>query len=67
MARNFKMTAAKRARERAIVERRQNKATRRAENKREQTTQDSSGRAVDPDLEGIVPGPQPPQDWQIEE
>ena len=67
MARNFKMTAAKRARERAIVERRQNKLTRKAENKRDQATQDSSGQAVDPDLEGIVPGPQPPQDWQIEE
>jgi hypothetical protein len=67
MARNFKVTAAKRARERALVEKRQNKLARRTENKGERTTQNGAGQTVDPDIAGIVPGPQPLQSWQQEE
>jgi hypothetical protein len=62
MARNFKMTAAKRARERALVEKRQNKIAKRNESKQDRSA--GSGGGVDPDIAGIVPGPQPPQWWQ---
>jgi hypothetical protein len=63
MARNFKMTAAKRARERALVEKRQNKLARRSESKQDRSASGGTG-DVDPDIAGIVPGPQPPQWWQ---
>ena len=63
MARNFKMTAAKRARERALVEKRQNKLARRSEAKQDRAAGEGGG-DVDPDIAGIVPGPQPPQWWQ---
>jgi hypothetical protein len=66
MARQSKNTAAKRARERALSERRQNKLAKRTEGKRDQPRQgDAAG--VDPDIAGIVPGPQPRQSWQDEE
>ena len=63
MARNFKITAAKRARERALVEKRQNKLARRSEAKQDRPAS-ADGGDVDPDIAGIVPGPQPPQWWQ---
>ena len=66
MARNFKITAAKRARERALVEKRQNKLARRNEAKQDRPAS-ADGGAVDPDIAGIVPGPQPPQWWQEQE
>ena len=65
MARNFKITAAKRARERALVEKRQNKLAKRNEAKQDRPA--SADGAVDPDIAGIVPGPQPPQWWQEQE
>lgn len=67
MARNFKITAAKRARERALMERRQNKMARRKEANSERPTQSGAAGAVDPDIAGIVPGPQPRHDWQEQE
>jgi hypothetical protein len=53
----------KRLRERQRQERRNEKQARRQEaNARRDTVERTPG--VDPDLEGIVPGPQPLQDWQ---
>jgi hypothetical protein len=68
MARQFKITAAKRTRERALSEKRQNKFAKRTEAKQEQPAPASGAAgAVDPDIAGIVPGPQPPQWWQNDE
>jgi hypothetical protein len=56
MARNSRPTAAKREREKGLIERRERKA--------------ASPRAadgVDPDIAGIKVGPQPPAEWQVEE
>jgi hypothetical protein len=64
MARQVKLTAAKRERERALAERRQNKMAKRTEAKPDRPT--SSGGA-DLDIAGIVPGPQPPLWWQDKE
>ena len=66
MARNTRPTAAKREREKALIERRQQKEARRRDSK---DRQDSGARkdGIDPDIAGIVPGPQPPADWQIDE
>jgi hypothetical protein len=64
MARNARPTAAKREREKALIERRQQKAARRQDAKvRKQTTE--SGGDGDPDIDHIKPGPQPLADWQI--
>jgi hypothetical protein len=66
MARNTRPTAAKREREKALIERRQQKEARRRDSK---DRHDSSGRqsGIDPDIAGIVPGPQPLADWQVED
>ncbi len=50
----------KRNRERARAERQQAKEARRAERKNEPTAPRASGEQDDPDLAGLVPGPQPP-------
>ena len=62
MASNTRATAAKRQRERALVQRRKDKEARRAERatKPQRTTN-----GEDPDLAGIRPGPQPLADWQL--
>jgi hypothetical protein len=66
MARNARPTAAKREREKALIERRQQKAARRQDAKvRKQTTESAAD--GDPDIAHIKPGPQPLADWQIEE
>jgi hypothetical protein len=53
-------TQNKRARERARQERQQNKAARRLEAKaRKDTSAPSTPSGEDPDIAGIVPGPQP--------
>jgi hypothetical protein len=53
-------TQNKRARERARQERQQNKAARRLEAKaRKDTSAPSAPPGEDPDIAGIVPGPQP--------
>lgn len=67
MARNARPTAAKREREKALSERRQQKAAKRQDAKVRKASQDRRPDGVDPDIAGIVPGPQPPADWQIED
>ena len=66
MARNTRPTAAKREREKALIERRQQKEARRRDSK---DRQDDGPRqdGLDPDIAGIVPGPQPLADWQIDD
>ena len=67
MARNSRPTAAKREREKGLIERLEQKAARlRAEKERKASTPRSSD-GVDPDIAGIKIGPQPPAEWQIEE
>jgi hypothetical protein len=67
MARNARPTAAKREREKALSERRQQKAARRQDAKQRKASQPRPADGVDPDIADIVPGPQPPADWQLEE
>jgi hypothetical protein len=52
-------TQHKRARERARQEKQQQKAARRQEVKTRRATRPGEGGAEDPDIAGIVPGPQP--------
>lgn len=52
-------TQNKRARERARQERQQSKAARRAEVKQRKSSSPTSAGGEDPDIAGIVPGPQP--------
>jgi hypothetical protein len=66
MARNARPTAAKREREKALIERRQQKAARRQDAKVQKKPNESDGDG-DPDIAHIKPGPQPLADWQIEE
>jgi hypothetical protein len=55
-------TRAKRARERARQEKQKQKAERRAERRAEKATRQPHPGDQDPDIAGIVPGPQPRQD-----
>ena len=66
MARNTRPTAAKREREKALIERRQQKEARRRD-ARDRPSNAPRPDGEDPDIAGIVPGPQPLQDWQIED
>ncbi len=61
MASRPKVTQQKRARERARQERQQEKVRRREENKvrRANTPGQPGGAGEDPDIAGIIPGPQP--------
>ena len=52
-------TQNKRARERARQEKQQMKAARRLENKSRKSTTPGSSGDEDPDIAGIIPGPQP--------
>lgn len=67
MARNNKITAAKRQRERSLAERRQQKLAKRTEMRQNRPSHADAIDGVDPDIAGIIPGPQPPLEWQIEE
>ncbi len=67
MARNARPTAAKREREKALNERRQQKAARRQDAKQRKSTSPRRADGVDPDIADITPGPQPLADWQLEE
>lgn len=67
MARNARPTAAKREREKALLERRQQKAARRLDAKERKSSERPSDGTVDPDIAHIKLGPQPPADWQVEE
>lgn len=59
MANRTKVTQQKRARERAKQERQQEKTRRREENRGNKTDRTSVAGGEDPDIAGIVPGPQP--------
>jgi hypothetical protein len=67
MARNARPTAAKREREKALIERRQQKAARRQDAKVRKATTEPERSDVDPDIAHIKLGPQPPADWQVDE
>ncbi len=58
------MTAVKLQRERALADRRRQKLARRAAPKEATRPQDG---VEDADIAGIQLGPQPPQEWQLEE
>jgi hypothetical protein len=66
MARNARPTAAKREREKALIERRQQKFARRQDAKTKKPTNEPDA-GEDPDIAHIKPGPQPLADWQVEE
>lgn len=67
MARNARPTAAKREREKALNERRMQKAARRRDAKDRKTMTGPREEGIDPDIADIKLGPQPLADWQIEE
>jgi hypothetical protein len=67
MAPNARPTAAKRNREKALVERRQEKEARRRESKERKAAAGPRAPGEDPDLAGIKLGPQPLQEWQLED
>ncbi|MEW6324514.1 MAG: hypothetical protein AB1515_03910 [Nitrospirota bacterium] len=58
MAGNSKATAMKKIRERAKAEKRKEKMLRREARKKAKEAQPEPQEGVDPDLAGIVPGPQ---------
>ena len=66
MARNARPTAAKREREKALIERRQQKAARRQDAK-DRKPAGGSDLDGDPDIAHIKLGPQPPADWQLDD
>jgi len=59
MANRTKVTQQKRARERAKQERQQEKNRRREENRSRKVNEPAAAGGEDPDIAGIVPGPQP--------
>lgn len=67
MARNARPTAAKREREKALNERRVQKAARRRDAKDRKSTVGPREDGIDPDIADIKLGPQPLADWQIED
>jgi hypothetical protein len=67
MARNARPTAAKREREKSLLERRQQKAARRIDAKERREHTGPRQGDEDPDIAHITPGPQPLADWQIED
>ena len=67
MARNARPTAAKREREKALLERRQQKAARRLDVKTQKAGEGPRPDGEDPDIAHIKLGPQPLADWQIDE
>ena len=68
MAPNARPTAAKRNREKALVERRQEKEARRRDAKERKASASPRPKGEeDPDIAGIKLGPQPLADWQIED
>ena len=66
MANRTKVTQQKRARERAKQERQQEKSRRREEAKSTKTPKTRGADGEDPDIAGIIPGPQP-SPWGDEE
>jgi len=66
MANRTKVTQQKRARERAKQERQQEKTRRREEAKTRKANEPQRGEGEDPDIAGIIPGPQP-SPWNDED
>ena len=66
MASRPKVTQQKRARERARQERQQEKLRRREETKVRRANQPAAAGGEDPDIAGIIPGPQP-RPWDDED
>jgi len=65
MAKSSRPTAQKRAREKARMERQKEKEQRRTENRERRANAEARTEGEDPDIAGIVPGPQPlPDEWQ---
>jgi sRNA-binding protein len=60
MARNRSASFAKRAREKAKQEKNREKLERRAQRRSDKDPALEAGAGEDPDIAGIVPGPQPP-------
>jgi hypothetical protein len=67
MARNSRPTAAKREREKGLIERRQQKAERRRQEKERKAGAPTQLDGEDPDIAGIKLGPQPLAEWQLDE
>ena len=63
MARDPRAAANKRARERAQQERHKEKEQRWLEAKERKNSANASGAGEDPDIAGILPGPQPRPEW----
>ena len=59
MSSRSRPTQAKRAREKALIEKRQMKAARRQDSKERKANTPRADGGVDPDIADIVPGPQP--------
>ena len=59
MASRSRPTQAKRAREKALMEKRQSKAAKRVETKEQKANSPRPADGIDPDIADIVPGPQP--------
>jgi hypothetical protein len=65
LANRSRQTFIKRQKERARQEKQRLKAEKRAQRKEEKDVEgDDAPRGVDPDIAGIVPGPQP-QPWEV--
>lgn len=64
MANRSRQTFIKRQKERARQEKQRLKAEKRAQRKEEKDNRSEPPRGVDPDIDGIVPGPQP-QPWEV--
>jgi hypothetical protein len=63
MPKTSRPTSNKRAREKAQAERKKEKEQRRAENRERKANTPARSGDEDPDLVGMVPGPQPKPDW----
>ena len=57
----------KRQREKKLQERRQEKAQLKKQRRDEKASRTPGEPGIDPDIAGIVPGPQPVEDWEEEE
>lgn len=62
-----KITSNKRARAKAQVDRRKQKEQKRAEARERKATAPPRSEHEDPDIAGIIPGPQPLPDWVQEQ
>jgi len=63
MAKSTRPTANKRAREKARIDRQKEKERRRAETREKKASMPAREGGEDPDIAGIVAGPQPRPEW----